>query len=163
MYIALSPNTQMQKKTKASFLFWVIRAKPQEGIYNYTITNYECAFVQELHPVDLLFGFLIAGFLLCSVGERLQIWLLLRLRNRQGCWSYSEMHRVYQRWSLQTCILKPIHYPHNENPQPTGHGKLGAECERRPLMLEAAEGMLDLLNHLVTGLLTLPGKVLVFP
>lgn len=30
-------------------------------------------------------------------------------------------------------------------------------------MLEAAEGMLGLLNYLVTGLLTLPGKVLVFP
>ena len=161
MNIALSPNTQMEgKKIKTSFLLWVVRAKLQEGIYNYTVTNYECAFVQELHPVDLLFSFFIAGFLLCSIGERLQIWPLLRLRSRQGCCSYSEMHGVYQRWSLQTCILKPIHYQHNENPHPTPSGRPGAECEWRAFTLKAAEGMLGLPNYLSTGLLTLLGKVL---
>lgn len=59
------------------------------------------------------------------------------------------MHGVYQRQSLQTCILKPIHYPHNENLHPTQHGRLGAECEPRTLTLEAVEGMLVLPNYLI--------------
>lgn len=142
MCIAPSPNTQVEekKKVKASPLFWVVRAKLWEGIYNYTVTNYECAFVQELHPVDFLFSFFIAGFLLRSIGERLQIWLPLRLWNHQGHYSYSEMHGVYERQSSQTCILKPIHYPHNENPHPTRHRRPGDEREPRTLTLGAAEG-----------------------
>lgn len=93
-----------------------------------------------------------AGFLLCSIGDWLQIWLLLRLRNHQGRCFYSEMHGVYQRWSLQTCILKPIHYAHNENPHPTQQGRLGAECAPRTHVLEAAEGMLRLPNYLAVML-----------
>lgn len=95
----------------------------------------------------MLFSFFIAGFLRCSTGDWLQIWLLLRVSSHWGCCSYSEMHMVDQRQRLQTCILKPIHYPHNENVHPTPHGRLGDECEWGMLRLEAMKERTKLPNY----------------
>lgn len=108
----------------------------------------------------MLLSFFIAGFLHCSIGDRLQIWLLLRVRSRQGRCSYSEMHRVYQRQRLQTCILKPIHYPHNENPHPTRHRQLGAECEPRHLPCRQWKGSSELPTYLERCFLTLLWRAL---
>lgn len=91
--------------------------------------------------------FLLLAFLRCSTGDWLQIWLLLRVSSHQGCCSYSEMHMVDQRQRSQTCILKAIHYPHNENLHPTPHGRLGAECAWRMLRLEAVKERTELPNY----------------
>jgi hypothetical protein len=56
--------------------------------------------------------------------------------------------RGISKTEIATCILKPIHYPHNENLHPTRLGRLGAEHELRMLRLEAAEEKLKSPNHL---------------
>lgn len=148
------------KKLKLPFCFGSLEQSSRRGFITTQLQIMNVHLFKNYTLLICYLVFFIAGFLLCSIGERLQIWPLLRLRSRQGRCSYSEMHGVYQRRSLQTCILKPIHYQHNENPHPTPSGRPGAECEWRAFTLEAAEGMLGLPNYLITGLLTLLGKVL---